>query len=604
MNNLRFACTSILLCLFAFTLTAQPASFDQLVDQGFSPVSRAVYRTVFFAPRLKDDIIYGEAGVSRSEDTFYEHPPIQLVYSSVDNRIPYGDRITISYAPADSFILSGTLFGKKGKIKLPFAREVSVEGFRFTLYYKPESGYPLEPGRAYYFQVEKVTLLPLVMMVLLFGAIYFSIYFGFVNLTKLSLGAKILLGRYDAPSRMGAISHLRALAVALCSTTGVGNIAGVALALSVGGGGAVFWMLVCALLAMASRFAGATMGVKYRQLKADGHILSGPMYYLREGLKKRGQEKLGQVLAAVFALLCIFAALGYGNMFQINLACRQLARMEGEAGQFLDANSWIAGLVAAALLLVALGGGIRRLARLVSVLLPIALGLYLLGTLWIIIVQYQQLPAVLAEILTGAFTPVAVAGGFMGALFQGISQSFVSSHAGLGTSAMAHATANTQNPASQGIAAMIQPFVDTFVLGLLTALALLLSQQQLNMPAANGLDMLALTFEQHLPLARYVFTGTVVLFALAAMFSWSYYGLQAWTYLAGRQSWTQYGYMGILALFILAGASLSVQSVTEFAFALMFAMAFANIPGLLILAPEVREELSKYIRKIQRGELR
>ncbi len=578
-------------------------TLDQTINDIFGPISAAISDLIFYAPKLYDDILYREVGVFRSENHFYEAPPIQLTYHKDNNLIPYGHPIRVGYAAEDSFLLRGVIGGQEVNRILPYDQQTFlVEGFRFALIYDRDSPYKIEPGRAYSFQIIEVRFLPLVVLVLIGGAIFFTLYFGFINITKFGLAISILRAKYNACRRVGEISRFQALCMALAGTVGVGNIAGVAIAISIGGAGATFWMVLAGFLSMATKFTECTLGIKYRQIGIDGIISGGPMYYLSQGLANQGYRKMGKIFAGFFAIMCIGGSLGVGNMFQVNQACQQLISVSGGAESLVAQYTWVFGLLIAALIAVVIIGDIRRIAVVTDKLVPLMCGLYIIAALWIISMHIVELPAVLEEIVSGAFAPMSVAGGFIGVLLQGFRRAAFSNEAGLGSSAIAHATVKTNNPASQGMVALLEPFIDTVIVCSLTALVIIITGKHTNPLASDGILVASAAFKGEIPFSDYFLTVAVILFAFSTMLSWSYYGLKAWIYLVGNHKKSNIIYQVLFCLFAMLGSVATLTSITDFSDAMIFAMTFPNMIGLVVLAPEVRAELTKYMTKIQRGE--
>lgn len=469
---------------------------------------------------------------------------------------------------------------------------------------------------------------PIVLFVLIGGALYFTFYFKFVNLTKFKLAIDVVRGRYDGMSHKddavtsstvhavdgdivdtikiegeeGEVSHFQALTAALSATVGLGNIAGVAIAIAIGGPGATFWMILAGLIGMSSKFAECTLGVKYRDVGPDGTVYGGPMYYLSKGLSERGMAGLGKFFAVFFAIMCIGGSFGGGNMFQANQAAEMLKATMGLESGYAGAAI---GLVMAILVGIVIIGGIKRIGKWTEKIVPFMVGIYVLAALFVIFSNASLIGQAFGLIFSQAFAPVAIAGGFVGVLVQGFRRAAFSNEAGVGSAAIAHSAVKTKYPASEGIVALLEPFIDTVVVCTMTALVIIITNIDggfITYGAGDGLNGVSLTstaFDSAIPGFSYILTLAVVLFAFSTMLSWSYYGLQAWMYLFGRSKQADYTFKVLFLIFVVVGAAASLGAVVGFSDAMIFAMVFPNIIGVIILSPVVREELNKYMSAIR-----
>ena len=443
--------------------------------------------------------------------------------------------------------------------------------------------------------------MPIVIIILLTAATIFTIYFRFINFTGFKLAINTVRGAYSDPNEKGEVSHFQALTAALSGTVGLGNIAGVAIAISLGGPGATFWMIIAGLLGMSSKFVECTLGVKYRDVGPDGTVYGGPMYYLSKGLDKRGMGGLGKVLAVFFAIMCIGGSFGGGNMFQANQAAQQFNNMIGATS---TSSGLIFGVFMASMVAVVIIGGIKRIGKVTEKIVPIMCGIYVVAALIIIFYNFTAIPAAFGSIFKGAFTPMGVAGGFVGVLIQGFRRAAFSNEAGVGSAAIAHSAVKTNHPASEGIVALLEPFIDTVVVCTMTALVIIITGKYTGVDGMSGVDLTSSAFESVLPWFPYVLTIAVVLFAFSTMLSWSYYGLQSWMYLFGRNKAADITYKVLFCIFVAIGAASSLSAVTDFSDAMIFAMVLPNVVGLFILMPEVRQELASYVGKIRSGEIK
>lgn len=466
---------------------------------------------------------------------------------------------------------------------------------------------------------------PWVLFVLIGGAIYFTLTFKFVQFRLFGVSIKTVKGDYDEIDHHGAhktvgdevqnddikdtikveghhgeVSHFQALSAALSGTVGLGNIAGVAVAISIGGPGATFWMIVAGLLGMASKFAECTLGVCYRDIDENGVVYGGPMYYLSKGLKEKGFAGFGKFLAVIFAVLVIGGSFGGGNMFQANQASAQLI----ELFQIQSPNAGIyIGLVMAFLTGLVIIGGIKRIASVTDKLVPFMAVLYVGAALIIIFMNFKYIPEAVSLIFSEAFKGTAIAGGFIGALIQGFKRGTFSNEAGVGSAAIAHSAVRTRFPASEGIVALLEPFIDTVVICTMTAVVLVITNLHLGYlvygeKVSEGVELTAKAFESQIPHSSIVLTIAVFLFAFSTMISWSYYGLQGFKYLFGKSKAVDITYKIIFLIFVVVGAAISLGSVIDFSDAMIFAMVVPNMIGVVFLIPRIREEVTRYLNAI------
>ena len=445
------------------------------------------------------------------------------------------------------------------------------------------------------------TNMPIVIIVLLTGATIFTVYFGFIQFRGFRLAIDTVRGKYSDPNEEGEVSHFQALTAALSGTVGLGNIAGVAIAISMGGPGATFWMILAGLIGMASKFTECTLGVKYRDIGPDGTVYGGPMYYLTKGLAEKGYATLGRILAVFFAIMCIGGSFGGGNMFQANQAAQQFNNMIGATS---SSSGFIFGLVMAVFVALVIIGGIKRIGSVTERVVPFMCGVYVFAALIIIFANIGSIGTAFGLIFSGAFSPEGVAGGFVGVLVQGFRRAAFSNEAGVGSAAIAHSAVKTKYPASEGIVALLEPFIDTVVVCTMTALVIIITGNYINDSSVSGVDLTSQAFASVLPWFPYVLTVAVILFAFSTMLSWSYYGLQCWMYLFGRTKAMDITYKILFCVFIIIGSSASLGAVTDFSDAMIFAMVVPNMIGLMFLLPVVKEEVTSYISKIKSGEIK
>lgn len=441
--------------------------------------------------------------------------------------------------------------------------------------------------------------IPLIIVVLVGGGVYYSFFFGWLTLRGFKHAIDVIRGRYDNPDDPGEISHFKALTSALSATIGLGNIGGVAVAVGTGGPGAVFWMILTAFFGMASKLASCTLAVIYRQIHPDGRVSGGPMYYMEQGLAKKGLRPVGRTLAVLFALLTLGGSFGGGNMFQAN----QTLEILGSVSPVFKTYNWLVGLILAVMVAVVIIGGIKRIGNVTSRIVPFMCGLYVITCILIILTHIVDVPGLLVEIVTQAFSPQAAFGGFLGVLVQGVRRAAFSNEAGLGSAAFVHAAAKTDEPAREGMVAMIGPFIDTVIICLMTALVCMITGVYDDPEFANkGVSMTSAAFETFIPGASYVLSIVVILFAYSTMISWSYYGERAWEYLFGLGSILIYRI--IFVCFVFIGSVTALKSVLDFSDAMILGMAFPNIICGIILSPQIKTVLNEYWARLKSGEMK
>jgi AGCS family alanine or glycine:cation symporter len=452
------------------------------------------------------------------------------------------------------------------------------------------------------------TKIPFIVIWLILGAITFTVVMKFVNISGFTHAIALVRGKYDDPENPGEVSHFQALTTALSATVGLGNIAGVAIAISIGGPGATFWMIVAGLLGMSSKFTECTLGVKYREIDENGVVSGGPMYYLRDGLKKRGMKWLGIVLAGLFALLVIGGSFGGGNMFQANQAFSQLAYLVPDIAD----HGASFGIILAILVGIVIIGGIKSIAKVTDKIVPIMAVIYVGTALVIIFMNIQHTGDAFRLIWDGAFAADALKGGVVGVLIVGFQRAAFSNEAGVGSAAIAHSAVKTDRPITEGFVALLEPFVDTVVICTMTALVLIFTGMYENPAGLEGTQLTSQAFGQVFWWFPYLLVVAIFLFAFSTMISWSYYGLKGFDFLLGdvfykifgNRNVSKYTYFFIFLFFIVVGASSNLGSVIDFSDMMILAMGFPNILGLIILAPEVRRDLTRYWSDLKTGKIK
>jgi len=498
---------------------------------------------------------------------------------------------------------------------------------RIDIQFEKYTGWFVE-GIFYEIPITEEFQIPWVLFVLIGGALYFTIYFKLINITGFLTAIRVVRGKYEdiekhdadtlygdvTPNEQadiietirddgadGEVSHFQALTAALSATVGLGNIAGVAVAVSIGGPGATFWMIIAGLLGMASKFAECTLGVKYRDVGPDGTVYGGPMYYLKKGLAQKGMGGIGKVLAVLFAIFVIGGSFGGGNMFQSNQAAAQFVKLFALEGT--SASMWF-GAVIAIIVGIVIIGGIKRIAMVTEKVVPFMAAIYVLAALVILGINYKYIGSAFSLIFEGAWTGLGIAGGAVGVLIQGFRRGAFSNEAGVGSAAIAHAAVRTKYPASEGIVALLEPFIDTVVICTMTSLVIIITNfdnniLQYGVEIKEGVELTATAFDSVIPHFSIVLTIAVILFAFSTMISWSYYGMQGWVFLFGRGKVTELIYKMLFCIFIWIGAVISLGSVIDFSDAMIFAMVVPNIIGVVILTPVIRKELKRYMNAIK-----
>lgn len=442
--------------------------------------------------------------------------------------------------------------------------------------------------------------LPFVLLWLIVGALFFTFYLGFINLRGFAHAVDLLRGGYSKKTDPGQLTHFQALSSALSGTVGLGNIGGVAVAISLGGPGATFWMILAGFLGMSLKFAECTIGVKYRSLDAGGRVFGGPMHYLSRGLAERGYARLGKVLAVWFALMCVGGSLGGGNMYQIN----QAYTLSAEEMDFLQGRGFWFGVFWSFLVGVVIIGGVQRIAQVAKRVVPVMCLVYIVAAVWVIGLNIDRVDEAFAAIVRGAFDPDAMRGGVLGVLIIGVQRAVFSSEAGIGSAAIAHSAVRSKEPVSEGTVALLEPFIDTVVICTMTALVLIFAGYATGHTDMGGVELTSAAFSSVLPWFQWVLLFVVWCFCFSTMLVWSYYGLQAWNYLFGRLSGTAVVELSYKLLFlacIVVGSASTLKNVLGFSDLTIVSMSLPNIVGLMLLSGEVRAAMKDYYRRLRAG---
>ncbi|WP_158842182.1 alanine/glycine:cation symporter family protein [Saccharothrix deserti] len=445
---------------------------------------------------------------------------------------------------------------------------------------------------------------------LVLAAAIFTAYFGVIQLRGFGTALRIVRGKHSSPDDPGEITHFQALSSAVSGTVGLGNIAGVGVAVTIGGAGATFWMILAGLLGMCTKFVECTLGVKYRDVHEDGSVSGGPMHYLRKGLAERfpnpAGRGIGKVLAVGAAIMILFFGIAGGNMFQANQTFAQLRTVTGGADGALggDGAALVFGIILALVVGAVIIGGIKSIGRVTGKLVPAMAIIYVTACLIVILLNITTIPTAIGQIVTGAFSADSVVGGAVGALIVGFQRAAFSNEAGLGSASIAHSAVKTRRPVTEGYVALLEPFIDTVVICTMTALTIVVAQTQFwkdaqatvaaGGPRPDGVTVTSESFGTVLPWFPYVLTVAVVLFAVSTIITWSYYGEKAWVYLFGKSKGSEAVYRVLFCAFTVVGSVLTLGSVLDFADAVLFTLALFNIIGLYLLAPVVKRELKAF----------
>lgn len=449
------------------------------------------------------------------------------------------------------------------------------------------------------------TPVPLIVLWLIGGGVFFTIYLRFINIRGFVHAVQLLRPNRTPGNKLsdddpGEITQFQALTTAISGTVGIGNIAGVAVAISIGGPGATFWLIVAGFLGMATKFAECTLGVRYRVQHEDGSVSGGPMYYLERGLAERNWRKLGKGLGIFYAASMVIGCLGIGNMFQSNQATAIFVDVSG--GMFAE-STWIVGLILAVAVGLVILGGIQSIARTTAKLVPGMALLYVISALVILTLNASAIPDALVAIIDGAFNPEGVVGGMLGVMILGFRRAAFSNEAGLGSAAIAHATARTRFPVSEGYVALLEPFIDTVVICTMTALVIITTVYEPGMTGEiSGIELTTQAFASTISWSPIPLSVAAILFAFSTMLAWSYYGLKAFEYLVGNHPIAQIGFKLFFLVFVVLGASVQLGALIDLSDALVFVVAIPNLLGLYLLAPVVREELEAYERNQLSGD--
>jgi AGCS family alanine or glycine:cation symporter len=445
---------------------------------------------------------------------------------------------------------------------------------------------------------------PIIVLWLVVAALFFTVYLGFINLRGFGHALRIVKGDYKDPNADGEISHFQAVSTAISGTVGIGNIGGVAVAIGLGGPGAAFWLFLAGFLGMSTKLVECTLGVKYRRINKDGSVSGGPMYYLEMLLAEHQYPRLGKLLGAFYALALVIGCLGIGNMFQSNQAYVQFINVTGGDQSFFGERGWLFGLILAITIGVVIIGGIRSIAKVASKIVPFMGILYVVSALAILMMSAEYLPGAIALIISDAFSSQSATGGMVGAMIIGFQRAVFSNEAGIGSASIAHSAVQTDEPASEGLVSLLEPFIDTVVICSLSSLVIVATAYPSGLmeTGLEGIELTSAAFEHHISWAPYPLALAGILFAFSTILAWSYYGLQGWLYLVGDSLKAQLAFKFVFCAFVMLGSTIQLTAVLDFSDAMVFLISVPNIIGLYFFAPVVKREVHLYLEKIRRAQ--
>ena len=444
---------------------------------------------------------------------------------------------------------------------------------------------------------------PIIVLWLVIAALFFTVYLGFINLRGFGYALRIVKGDYKDPNADGEISHFQAVSTAISGTVGIGNIGGVAVAIGLGGPGAAFWLFLAGFLGMSTKLVECTLGVKYRKINKDGSVSGGPMYYLETLLTEHQYPRLGKFLGSFYAVALVIGCFGIGNMFQSNQAYVQFVNVTGGDQSFFGERGWLFGMILGVTIGVVVIGGIRSIAKVASKIVPFMGILYVVSALAILMMSAEYLPGAIALIISDAFSSQSATGGMVGAMIIGFQRAVFSNEAGIGSASIAHSAVRTDEPASEGLVSLLEPFIDTVLICTLSSLVIVATAYPAGLmeTGLEGIELTSAAFEHHISWAPYPLALAGLLFAFSTILAWSYYGLQGWLYLVGDSLKAQLVFKFVFCGFVMLGSTIQLTAVLDFSDAMVFLISVPNIIGLYFFAPMVKREVYQYLDKIRRS---
>ena len=437
---------------------------------------------------------------------------------------------------------------------------------------------------------------PYIVLWLVFASLYFTFYFNFLNIRFFKRAIEVARGKFDKPTDLGEVTHFQSFTAAMSGTIGLGNIAGVAVAISIGGPGAMIWMIITAFFGMTLKFVEVSLGHKYRIIHRDGTVSGGAIRYLSRGMEERGYRILGKFLALIFAVCCVGGSFGGGNMFQANQAFQQVVEATGGENSFFFEKGWLGGIIFALVAGSIIIGGIKSIGKVTEKLVPLMAIIYVTACLFIIITNFKVLPETISIIFSSAFNVDATIGGFLGSLIAGVKRAVFSNESGIGSAPIAYAAAKSNNYLNTGFMSLLSPVIDTLFVCSMTALVIIITGVGNNSETIQGVELTSRAFETVFPWFPIILAVAITLFALSTLITWSYYGLRCWTYLFGMTGFSRYSYKIIFLTFTIIGTSMNLESVINFSDSMIFAMSIPNIIGLYFLSFQVKKDLKKVVK--------
>lgn len=444
---------------------------------------------------------------------------------------------------------------------------------------------------------------------LIFSAVFFTIRTGFIGFWGFKHALKLITNNYkhNNPSgyqrkKKGELSSFQALSATISASAGIGNVAGSAAAVSLGGPGVIFWMVIAGLFSMALKFSEVLLGVKFRQTNPDGSVSGGPMYYILAGLRGKYSSKIAPFLAKTYAVCCIFAMIGGWNLFQINAMTAQFTEVTGGDNSIFADNGWILGTIVALITWFTIIGGIKAIGKFTSKVTPVMCSLYVLSAFLVCLINIHHLPQTVVLILKEAFSPKAVTGGAFACMLWGFRRAMFANESGLGTAPIAFSAVNTNKPVAQAFISMLQPFVDTVIVGVATAFVIVVSKVYLTVDGIAGIELTSKAFGTICPAYPVLLTVMASCFVLSTMLCGSYYGLKAWGFLFGSSKKKTRAFQVLYCTCIIAGSAMNFQSIINLSDAVTLFLAVPNLIAVFSLSNVVIKELKRYCARYNVGD--
>ena len=439
---------------------------------------------------------------------------------------------------------------------------------------------------------------------LITAALYFTIRTGFIGIWGFKHALKLITNNYkhNNPNgyqrkKKGELSSFQALSATISASAGIGNVAGSAAAVSIGGPGVIFWMIIAGFFSMALKFAEVLLGVKFRKTNPDGTVSGGPMYYILVGLRGKYSQKFAPTLAKIYAICCIFAMIGGWNLFQINAMTAQFTEVTGGNNSIFANNGWILGTIVASITWFTIIGGIKAIGKFTSKVTPVMCSLYVLSAFLVCLANIHHVPETIILIIKEAFSPKAMTGGAFACLLWGFRRAMFANESGLGTAPIAFSAVNTNKPVAQAFISMLQPFVDTVIVGVATAFVIVVSKAYINIDGIAGIELTSKAFATICPWYPIILTIMASCFVLSTMLCGSYYGLKAWNFLFGYSNIKNRIFQSIYCICIIAGSAMNFKSIINLSDAVTLFLAVPNLIAVFTLSGIVIKELKRYCER-------